>query len=187
VLSVTGCRPDMLALEITETALMEAGAQARDDLAELRSLGVSIGLDDFGTGYSSLGYIKRFPLDFLKIDRCFVAGLGQNPEDDAIVDAVISLARSLGLKAVAEGVESSAQMLRLSALGCDRMQGFLLGRPMPAAEMDDLLRRAAPAAAGRRCPPVPPLAAVSPVAPAPSAPPVPPAPSVPSAAEIRLT
>jgi diguanylate cyclase (GGDEF)-like protein len=144
VLASTGCAPEMLALEITETALMEAGAQIRDELGALRDVGVSIGLDDFGTGYSSLAYLKRFPLDFLKIDRCFVAGLGQNPEDDAIVDAVIGLGRSLGLTAVAEGVESQDQLDRLRALGCHRVQGYLLGRPQPADALNSVLARQTP-------------------------------------------
>ncbi|MDP9072964.1 MAG: bifunctional diguanylate cyclase/phosphodiesterase, partial [Actinomycetota bacterium] len=139
VLASTGCRPDMLALEITETVLMEAGEHSRTELTMLRNLGVAIGLDDFGTGYSSLAYIKRFPLDFVKIDRCFVAGLGHDPEDEAIVDAIINLGRSLGLASVAEGVETIEQMDRLRTLGCDRMQGFLFARPQPASEVVRLL------------------------------------------------
>jgi diguanylate cyclase (GGDEF)-like protein len=139
VLASTGCSPRMLALEITETVLMEAGEQARNELTVLRQMGVAIGLDDFGTGYSSLAYIKRFPLDFVKIDRCFVAGLGHDPEDEAIVDAIINLGRSLGLSSVAEGVETVEQLDRLRVLGCDRMQGFLFARPKPANEVAGLL------------------------------------------------
>jgi diguanylate cyclase (GGDEF)-like protein len=138
-LAVTGCRADMLALEITETALMEAGQQVRDELDELRQMGLVVGLDDFGTGYSSLSYLKRFPVDFLKIDRCFVAGLGRDQEDDAIVDAMISLGRSLGLSTVAEGVETVEQMKRLHALGCKRMQGFLFSPARPVGEWDALI------------------------------------------------
>jgi EAL domain-containing protein (putative c-di-GMP-specific phosphodiesterase class I) len=138
-LAVTGCRAEMLALEITETALMEAGQQVRDELDELRQMGVVVGLDDFGTGYSSLSYLKRFPVDFLKIDRCFVNGLGRDQEDDAIVDAMISLGRSLGLSTVAEGVETVEQMKRLHALGCKRMQGFLFSPARPVGEWDALI------------------------------------------------
>jgi len=139
-LARTGCCPHQLALEITETVLMEAGEHVRDELEELRALGVTVGLDDFGTGYSSLAYVKRFPVDFLKVDRAFVSGLGQDPEDEAIVDAVISLGRALGLSTVAEGVETVEQMERLRHLGCDRMQGYLFARPQPAAAVTELLR-----------------------------------------------
>jgi diguanylate cyclase (GGDEF)-like protein len=138
-LAATGCRPDMLALEITETALMEAGQQVRDELDSLRQMGVVVGLDDFGTGYSSLAYLKRFPVNFLKIDRCFVAGLGRDQEDEAIVDAMISLGRSLGLSTVAEGVETVEQLKRLRALGCNRMQGFLFSAARPPREWDGML------------------------------------------------
>jgi diguanylate cyclase (GGDEF)-like protein len=138
-LAAAGCSPDMLSLEITETVLMEAGPHVREELEALRKLGVHIGLDDFGTGYSSLAYLKRFPLDFVKIDRCFVAGLGHDPEDDAIVDAIISLSRALGLSTVAEGVETPEQLQHLRSLGCDRTQGYLFARPGPAASLDALL------------------------------------------------
>ncbi|MGH9222502.1 MAG: putative bifunctional diguanylate cyclase/phosphodiesterase [Acidimicrobiales bacterium] len=146
-LARTGCRPCQLALEITETVLMEAGEHVRDELEDLRKLGVTVGLDDFGTGYSSLAYVKRFPVDFLKIDRCFVAGLGRDPEDEAIVDAIISLSRALGLSTVAEGVETVDQRDRLRALGCDRMQGYLFARPQPADQLAGLLGSGGPALA----------------------------------------
>ncbi len=138
-LAVTGCSADMLAVEITETALMEAGQQARDELDGLRQMGVTVGLDDFGTGYSSLAYLKRLPVSFLKVDRCFVAGLGHDHEDHAIVDAMISLGRSLGLSTVAEGVETVEQMERLHRLGCDRMQGYLFSPARPPSEWGTLL------------------------------------------------
>ncbi len=138
-LSAAGCSPDMLGLELTETVLMEAGEHVRDELEMLRKVGVTVGLDDFGTGYSSLAYLKRFPVDFLKIDRCFVAGLGHDPEDEAIVDAIISLGRSLGLSTVAEGVETVEQLTKLRGLGCDRMQGYLFARPQRAADLDALI------------------------------------------------
>ncbi|MGH9276515.1 MAG: putative bifunctional diguanylate cyclase/phosphodiesterase, partial [Acidimicrobiales bacterium] len=138
-LAATGCRPDMLSLELTETVLMEADQQARDGLDELRAIGVALGLDDFGTGYSSLAYLKRVPVNFLKIDRDFVAGLGRNPEDDTIVGAMIDLARALRLATVAEGVETVDQAARLRVLGCDRLQGYLFARPMRAAELEAIL------------------------------------------------
>ncbi|HET9555600.1 MAG TPA: EAL domain-containing protein, partial [Actinomycetota bacterium] len=109
------------------------------------SLGVSLTVDDFGTGYSSLAYLKRFPVDELKIDRDFVAGLLSDQEDHAIVTAIINLAHTLGVVAVAEGVESADQVERLRELGCDFGQGFHFGRPLPP---DDLTARLSLAAAG---------------------------------------
>jgi EAL domain-containing protein (putative c-di-GMP-specific phosphodiesterase class I) len=100
-------------------------------LSELKSLGVSLTVDDFGTGYSSLAYLKRFPVDEIKIDRNFVAGLLSDQEDQAIVTAIINLAHTLGVVAVAEGVENIDQMRRLRELGCDLGQGYHFGRPLP--------------------------------------------------------
>ena len=100
-------------------------------LTELKSLGVSLTVDDFGTGYSSLAYLKRFPVDELKIDRAFVAGLLNDQEDSAIVTAIINLAHTLGVVAVAEGVENGDQVRRLRELGCDFGQGYHFGRPLP--------------------------------------------------------
>jgi EAL domain-containing protein (putative c-di-GMP-specific phosphodiesterase class I) len=107
-------------------------------LSELKSLGVSLTVDDFGTGYSSLAYLKRFPVDELKIDRNFVAGLLTDQEDSAIVTAIINLAHTLGVVAVAEGVENADQVGRLRELGCDFGQGYHFGRPLPP---DALSRR----------------------------------------------
>ncbi len=128
-----GIKPSSLCLEITETALMSDPAAGLRVLQDLRSLGVELAIDDFGTGYSSLSYLKRFPVDVLKIDRSFVDGLGDDPEDTAIVTAIISLARALGLRVVAEGVETRRQLDELRRLGCDRGQGFMFARPRPAA------------------------------------------------------
>jgi EAL domain-containing protein (putative c-di-GMP-specific phosphodiesterase class I) len=115
--------------------LAETGIDPATALAELKSLGVSLTVDDFGTGYSSLAYLKRFPVDELKVDRAFVAGLLISQEDLAIVTAVINLAHTLGLRAVAEGVETAEQLGRLRELGCDIGQGYYFGRPLPADAM----------------------------------------------------
>jgi polar amino acid transport system substrate-binding protein len=131
VLTETGLVPDALCLEITETALVDETGHARDVLERLAMLGVRIAVDDFGTGWSSLGYLKRLPVDELKIDRSFVDGLGSDAEDTAIVTAVVSMAQALGLAVVAEGVETETQRDELVRLGCRLAQGFLFGRPEP--------------------------------------------------------
>jgi EAL domain-containing protein (putative c-di-GMP-specific phosphodiesterase class I) len=116
-------------------------------LSELKSLGVSLTVDDFGTGYSSLAYLKRFPVDEIKIDRNFVAGLLDDQEDRAIVTAIINLAHTLGVVAVAEGVENPGQVRRLLELGCDLGQGFHFGRPLPPEDLT--ARLSPPAGAGQ--------------------------------------
>jgi EAL domain-containing protein (putative c-di-GMP-specific phosphodiesterase class I) len=108
-------------------------------LEALKSLGAGLSIDDFGTGYSSLSYLKRFPVDVLKIDRSFVDGLGDDPEDSAIVHAIISLAGALNLTTVAEGVETRLQLQNLIDLDCRFAQGYHLARPAPAANLDALL------------------------------------------------
>jgi diguanylate cyclase (GGDEF)-like protein/PAS domain S-box-containing protein len=132
-LAETGIDADALVLEITETALLSDVKAATVALRELRSLGLHLSVDDFGTGYSSLTYLKRFPVETIKIDRSFVAGLGIEQEDSTIVEAVVRLGQSLGLTVVAEGIESPLQLTRLRELGCDKGQGYLFGRPRPAA------------------------------------------------------
>jgi diguanylate cyclase (GGDEF)-like protein len=134
-----GLAPGSLALEITENVLMEEAHAPVTVLASLREYGLRLMLDDFGTGYSSLGYLKRFPLDVLKIDRSFVAGLGRDEEDSAIVAAIVQMARALGLTVVAEGVERPEQLERLRELDCDRAQGRLIAEPMPAADVERLM------------------------------------------------
>ena len=131
-LAEAGVSAGALWLEITETALMADVKAASVALRELRSLGLHLAVDDFGTGYSSLTYLKRFPVEAIKIDRTFVNGLGIDPEDSTIVEAVVNLGHSLGLSVVAEGVETPLQLTRLRELGCDRGQGYLFGRPRPA-------------------------------------------------------
>ena len=135
ILSRTGLPPEYLTLEITESALMEDAASALGVLRALKEIGVLLAIDDFGTGYSSLSYLQRFPLDVLKVDRLFVEALGVNAEGEEIVSAVINLAHALGLKVVAEGVETSEQLRILRSLECDLAQGFLFSKPLPAAEI----------------------------------------------------
>jgi diguanylate cyclase (GGDEF)-like protein/PAS domain S-box-containing protein len=131
-LGQAGVQAGSLWLEITETALMADVKAATVALRDLRSLGLHLAVDDFGTGYSSLTYLKRFPVEAIKVDRSFVSGLGIDAEDSTIVDAVVKLGHSLNLQVVAEGVETPLQLTRLRELGCDRAQGFLFGRPRPA-------------------------------------------------------
>jgi diguanylate cyclase (GGDEF)-like protein/PAS domain S-box-containing protein len=135
ILHESGLPPEALVLEITESILMDDSSMATTKLAALRALGVRLAVDDFGTGYSSLLYLRRYPLDFLKIDRSFVSGLEHNPEDLAIVDAVVRLGHSFGLQTVAEGVETEAQLILLRQLECDMAQGYYWGRPLPGDEL----------------------------------------------------
>ena len=139
ILDETGADPTRLQLEITESTLMQSAEQTEAQLDQLTRLGVRIAVDDFGTGYSSLAYLKRFPVSCLKIDRSFVEDLLKDPDDLAIVQAIITMARKLGLRTVAEGVEHEGQFELLSSLGCDVAQGFLLGRPARADEVPTLL------------------------------------------------
>jgi EAL domain-containing protein (putative c-di-GMP-specific phosphodiesterase class I) len=131
----SGIAPEHVTLEITESALMDDARWTLRVLRSLKDLGVALAIDDFGTGYSSLGYLQRFPLDVLKIDRSFVAALGIEPGGSEIVGAVVGLAHALGLEVVAEGVETEAQLEELRQLGCDFAQGYLFSRPVGAAEV----------------------------------------------------
>jgi diguanylate cyclase (GGDEF)-like protein len=130
---------EQLVLEITETALVRSDTVAAHTLRELESQGIRIALDDFGTGNSSLAWLKEHPLDAIKIDRSFVAGLAGDSRDQAIVASLISLARALGCAVTAEGVETEDQLIALRLLDCERVQGFLLARPVPADELAELL------------------------------------------------
>ena len=136
ILNEVGLAPQQLALEITESMAMQHPELVLETRARFEQLGVRIGLDDFGTGYSSLAYLKRFPIDDLKIDRAFVSGVPHDAEDVAIARAILALARSLGLTPVAEGVETVEQRDFLQAEGCREMQGYLYGEPQPAAALD---------------------------------------------------
>ena len=142
ILERTGLDSGLLGLEITESVVMRDPEASTTALRKLKDLGVRIAVDDFGTGYSSLAYLRRFPVELLKVDRAFVDGLGGDPgdvEDRAIVEAVVSLAHTLGMKAIAEGVETAEQLAELRAMGCDMAQGFLISRPLTAPDFDDLV------------------------------------------------
>ena len=130
---------DRLCLEVTESVLMDDAERSEEALIQLKGLGVEIAIDDFGTGYSSLAYLRRFPVDVLKVDRSFVDGLGPDPDATAIVSAIVSLAHSLGLECVAEGVETLEQLAGLRKLGCRQAQGFYFARPHPAPEVNRYL------------------------------------------------
>ena len=132
ILKETGLSPACLELELTESILMREVSEALHILASLKNLGLSIAVDDFGTGYSSLNYLKQFPIDVLKIDRTFVDGLPSGEQDAQIARAIIAMAHSLNLAVIAEGVETHEQLDFLREHGCDEVQGYLFGRPMPA-------------------------------------------------------
>ncbi len=135
-----GVPPHRLELEITESALAADAVGTLSMLARLRKLGVSISVDDFGVGYSSLGQLRRLPIDTLKIDQTFIAEIDSNAQDAAIVSAVVTMARSLGLRTVAEGAEKESHVAVLQGLGCDCVQGYVLARPMPAAQFAEWVR-----------------------------------------------
>jgi EAL domain-containing protein (putative c-di-GMP-specific phosphodiesterase class I) len=141
VLKDSGLDARSLKFEITESVVMQDAPATLATLHALRDLGIRLAIDDFGTGYSSLGYLKRFPIDTLKIDRSFVEGIVTDAEDAAIVQAVISVAKSLGLSVTAEGIENEAQLQRLKDLGCERGQGFYFGHPLAADIVFDSLER----------------------------------------------
>ena len=136
ILQETGLPPACLELELTESILMREVSEAMQILDGLKRLGLSIAVDDFGTGYSSLNYLKQFPIDVLKIDRTFVDGLPSGEQDAQIARAIIAMAHSLNLAVIAEGVETHEQLEFLREHGCDEVQGYLFGRPMPASRFE---------------------------------------------------
>ena len=131
----TGMPPADLELEITESALIYDVESAITTMEELMGLGVSISLDDFGTGFSSLSYLRRFPIDTLKIDKSFISEVTTDPDSEVIVNTIIAMAHSLKLKVIAEGVETEEQLAMLHARGCDQAQGYLFSRPLPYQEV----------------------------------------------------
>ena len=134
VLALTGLEGKYLEIEMTESMVMHDAAKLAAMLVELKKLGVQISVDDFGTGYSSLSYLKRFPVDRLKVDRSFVQDIASDHDDATIVRTIIALGHNLGLKVVAEGVETEEQVHFLRQNHCDEMQGYYFGKPMPAEE-----------------------------------------------------
>lgn len=139
VLKDTGLDPNLLELELTEGSIMKDPNQAIRKLHELKAMGIHISVDDFGTGYSSLNYLKRFPIDTLKIDQSFVRDINTDSDNEAIVSAIITLAHALKLNVIAEGVETQEQLESLRVLKCDEVQGFLFSRPLSVADFTSLL------------------------------------------------
>jgi diguanylate cyclase (GGDEF)-like protein len=135
ILAETGLPADALCLEITESVLLEDAEATTRTLQALRALGVHLAIDDFGTGYASLSYLQRFPVETVKIDRSFIAALGESAGGMAIVEAVTALAHQLGLAVVAEGIETAAQSALVEQVGCDQSQGFYVAHPLPAEEL----------------------------------------------------
>ncbi|WP_341502953.1 EAL domain-containing protein [Gallaecimonas sp. GXIMD4217] len=141
ILDQTGLAPELLTLELTESTLMQEVVVAKEHLLALHELGVSLAVDDFGTGYSSLAYLKQFKVNELKVDKSFVRDLGVDETDAAIVRSIVDMARNLGLRVVAEGVETEQHLEHCMALGCYRVQGYYFARPMPMAELKQWLRQ----------------------------------------------
>jgi diguanylate cyclase (GGDEF)-like protein len=152
VLAETGMPASRVVLEVTEGVLIDNPEDAQVKLEALRALGVTTALDDFGTGYSSLNYLQKFPFDRLKIDRSFVASLGTTGNAGAIIQSIVTLGHALGMKVLAEGVETNEQRVLLRLAGCDEMQGYLFAKACPAESIDKILSRQAAARAGARSP-----------------------------------
>lgn len=140
ILKETKLDPSRLEMELTEASIMKEPDQAIEKLAELRRMGIRIAIDDFGTGYSSLSYLKRFPIDSLKIDKSFVTDIASDPNDAAIVQAIVTLGHALGLTVIAEGVETQEQLEHLARLGCDVVQGFLFSKALSTEDFHELLK-----------------------------------------------
>ncbi len=141
VLEQSGLAPQYLELEFTESAIMQNVKETIAIMLQFKTMGLHLSIDDFGTGYSSLSYLKQFPVDKLKIDQSFVSNIARDPNDAAIVQAIIALARTLGMTTIAEGVETEAQLGYLRSVHCKEMQGYLFSRPLPAEEFAALLAR----------------------------------------------
>jgi len=141
ILRETGLSPHLLELELTESMIMRDPQSAAATMQQLNILGVSLALDDFGTGYSSLNYLRRFPVDSLKIDRSFISDVADDPSAAAVTTSIIAIAHSLGLQAVAEGVETKEQLDFLHECGCDSYQGYLYSTPLPENDFTEMLRK----------------------------------------------
>jgi EAL domain-containing protein (putative c-di-GMP-specific phosphodiesterase class I) len=141
IMQDSGMASEFLEIEITESVLMKNAELAIDELQEMSAMGVRLAIDDFGTGYSSLSRLKRFPIDVLKIDQTFVRGIISDPNDAAIVSAIITMAHALGIKVVAEGVETREQLEFLNARDCDFVQGYYFSRPLPGDEIESLFKK----------------------------------------------
>jgi EAL domain-containing protein (putative c-di-GMP-specific phosphodiesterase class I) len=139
-LEKSGQPPSILELELTESMIMHEPASAVETMRHLKNLGVSLSLDDFGTGYSSLNYLRRFPVDHLKIDRSFIVDVTSDASAAAMATSVVAIAHSLGIKAVAEGVETREQLELLAACRCVAFQGYLFSKPLPPEEFVSLLQ-----------------------------------------------
>jgi EAL domain-containing protein (putative c-di-GMP-specific phosphodiesterase class I) len=139
VLAFTGMPADRLCLEMTESVLLTDTDENLSRIVSLKALGVQLAMDDFGTGYSSLAYLRRFPMDILKIDRSFVDRLGGEDADEALVRTIVRMGRNLGMSLVAEGIETPVQLAILQEMGCDYAQGYLLSKPLPAEEAGRVL------------------------------------------------
>jgi EAL domain-containing protein (putative c-di-GMP-specific phosphodiesterase class I) len=139
ILDECGIDPGLIELELTETASMADAGRSCELLAQLKGMGVHLAIDDFGTGYSNLNYLKRFPVDKLKLDQSFVRDIMSDGDDLAISRAVVAMAHGLRLTVVAEGVENAGQLELLAALGCDMVQGYLFSPPVPAGAFARLL------------------------------------------------
>jgi diguanylate cyclase (GGDEF)-like protein len=139
LLQETGAKASNVCLEITESVLLDDAEETISRLDQLKALGVHLAIDDFGTGYSSLAYLRRFPVDILKVDQSFVSGLGHDPEDSAIVQAVVHMGQALRMTTLAEGVETAHHVIELRELDCDVAQGFHFARPVPAEQFEALV------------------------------------------------
>jgi EAL domain-containing protein (putative c-di-GMP-specific phosphodiesterase class I) len=138
-LGSSGIRPGMLELEITETAIMTDARSIIEQLTRIKGLGVRIAIDDFGTGYSSLAYLRQFPIDSIKIDRSFIAAIGDSPAATAVIQTLVQLGQKLGISTLAEGIEDQSQLEYLQDQRCDHGQGFLVTRPLTPPDLSDFL------------------------------------------------
>jgi EAL domain-containing protein (putative c-di-GMP-specific phosphodiesterase class I) len=144
VIAETGLSPGQLTLEVTESVLMDCDGDAMGMLTELRDMGITLSIDDFGTGHSSLAYLSQLPIDQLKVDRSFIAKIGEGDDKGEIVRAIMSLGRALSKKVLAEGIENPRQLTILQDLGCEFGQGFLLSPPVDATVAEAIATRGKP-------------------------------------------